>query len=276
MIKSSDIIKLLKDKNADLSKEEIEKIIEEELLKEESEMDTDLIEMCLDALKERKPTPAKKPKKPSYVKFAFFAAAAVVLILVNVSAFGKLNRNTPPVANKNDILPVTTQSPETLPQESSSATTKTTTTEANPAPILKEETTKAPKADKSASTVSPDTVSPKENLENVLKKLLKVNGFDNIILPRNIFESSQILSKNFEETQAYIKIKSGEKIYNITIEKSSEAIEENNALDVNGLKVLVENENNSSEIRYRKNNLNYRIVFESSYEEAVRIAKAIC
>lgn len=278
MIKSSDLIKLLKDKSVEFTKEELDKIIETELEKDESEMDTELIEICLDTLNEKKQVPSKKSKKTSYVKFALFAAAAVALIFVNIAAFGKLNHNTPPVADKNDISSVTTETPETSTQESSASSTKTTATENNsvdstppeitPAPILKGETTNIPEADKEASTFSAE--------ENILKKELKINGFENIILPKIIFENSEILNRNFTENKAEIKIKSKEKIYNITIEKSSEKIEETNVIDVNGLKVSAQSENNSSEIRYRKNNLNYKIVFESTLEEAVRIAKTIC
>ena len=56
----------------------------------------------------------------------------------------------------------------------------------------------------------------------------------------------------------------------------AEKTEEESVISVNGINVSVESENNLSEIRYRKNNLNYRIVFHSDYEEAVRIAKTIC
>ena len=50
MINSSDILRFIKDNSVDLPKEELERIIEEELNKHENEMDADLIEYCLDAL----------------------------------------------------------------------------------------------------------------------------------------------------------------------------------------------------------------------------------
>ena len=52
MINSSDILRFIKDNSVDLPKEELERIIEEELNKHENEMDADLIEYCLDALNE--------------------------------------------------------------------------------------------------------------------------------------------------------------------------------------------------------------------------------
>lgn len=282
MIKSSDIIKLLKDKSTDLSKEEIEKIIEEELLKDESEMDADLIEYCLDALKEKESAPKKK--KISYVRVASYVAAAAVLIFAITAVIPKL---TDTQNSNNGIV----ASPATETEKETTAVPKNTTTESKTekasvteklssdsvttyvkhAPSSKGETTKAPSIDKGFSTATPEG-----SFESVLKKLLDKNGFDNVFLPERIFENTEILNRSFEESKAEIRIKSREKIYDITIEKSSEKIEEKNVINVNGINVSVESENNSSEIRYRKNNLNYRIVFESSYEEAVRIAKTIC
>lgn len=282
MIKSSDIIKLLKDKNADLSKEEIEKIIEDELLKDESKMDTDLIEFCLDALKEKENTPKKK--KLSYFKIAALVAAAAVLTFIITSVFPKLtdldfNDKVIVSSSVRETEKETTTIPKNTTTENRTEKASVTErlssdnvpTETKPAPILKEETTKVPSSDKGFSTVAPEG-----SFESVLKKLLATNSFDRVSLPKRIFENAEILNKSFEESKAKIRIKSKEKIYDITIEKSSEKVEEKNVIDVNGINVSVENENNSSEIRYRKNNLNYRIVFESSYEEAVRIAKTIC
>ena len=282
MIKSSDIIKLLKDKSTDLSKEEIEKIIEEELLKDESEMDADLIEYCLDALKEKDSAPKKK--KIPYVRIASFIAAAAVLIFVIAAVIPKLtdrrnNVNGNVASSTSEAEKETTVVPKSTTTENRtekvSATEKISAddvpTETKPSPASKEETTKTPTSDKGFSTIAPE-----ESFESILKKLLAANGFDRVSLPHKIFENAEILNKRFEGNKAELIIKSKGKTYNITIEKSSEKAEEESVISVNGINVSVESENNSSEIRYRKNNLNYRIVFESSYEEAVRIAKTIC
>ena len=271
VIKSSDIMKLLKDKNADLSKEELEKIIEEELKKDENEMDTDLIEMCLDALKETENAPKKK--NLSFIRIASYVSVAAVLVFVISAVIPKLterNSTKKVIEETTTYSAVATTSPVTE-EATTKASTVTTRAQTNPAPIIKEETTKAPSTEKGMSTVAPEA-----NSESVLKKLLSANGFDNIVLPKIIFESAEIIGKNFEENKAEIKIKSNEKNYEITIEKSSEKIEDENTIGVNGLKVSVQSENNLAEIKYSKNNLNYKIVFESSYEEAVKIAKTIC
>lgn len=52
MINSSDILRCINDKLAELPKTELERIIDEELEKPEDIMDADLIEYCLDALNE--------------------------------------------------------------------------------------------------------------------------------------------------------------------------------------------------------------------------------
>ena len=279
MIKSSDIITLLKDKKADLTKEEIEKIIEDELMKDEDKMDADLIEYCLDALKEIKP--AKKKKPFSYIKVASCIAAAAVLIFVIVSAIPKLTNNHGNVvsttaeqtekATSPHIEKTTAQHTEKNSSVTASHDSDNLPTEASPTPSSKKETTDIPSSHKGSSTVTPE-----ESFESVVKKLLSSHGFDGVLLPRRIFENAEILSKSFEENKAEMKVKSKEKIYGITIEKSLEKFNEENVIDVNGISVSVESRNNSAEIRYRKNNLNYRIVFESSYEEAVSVAKTIC
>lgn len=282
MIKSSDIIKLLKDKSTDLSKEELEKIIEEELSKDESEMDADLIEYCLDALKDKESAPKKR--NFSYVRIASFIAAAAVLIFVIAAVIPKLtdrrnNVNGNVASSTSEAEKETTVVPKSTTTENRTEKAPTTEkissddvpTETKPAPTSKEETTKTPTSDKGFSTIAPE-----ESFESILKKLLAANGFDEVSLPHKIFENAEILNKRFEGNKAELIIKSKGKTYNITIEKSSEKAEDEGVISVNGINVSVESENNSSEIRYRKNNLNYRIVFESSYEEAVRIAKTIC
>ncbi len=59
MISNNDFRRILCDKSLDLSKEELEQIIDEELEKLEDIMDADLIEYCLDALNELNAT--KRP-----------------------------------------------------------------------------------------------------------------------------------------------------------------------------------------------------------------------
>ena len=277
MIKSQDIIRLLKDKSTDLSREEIEKIMEDELTKSESEMDADLIEICLDALSEKASEEKVKPKKYFSLKVASFVAAAAVLVFVITSVIPRLTDSSNHVTGTTKAS--TEATTEHVSKETGSVTTPSTKkadesdnlpTESKPSPLLKEEVTT------SLKTKGDITLPPEESIEQQARKFLAENNFENLLLPKAIFENGTIMKTCFDKSTAEIEISTKGKIYNITIEKSTEDIEEKNFIDVNGLSVLVESENNSSEITYRKDNLNYRIVFHSDYEEAVRIAKTIC
>lgn len=274
VIKSSHIAELLKDNSFSFSKEEIEKIMETELAKSEEDMDTELIELCLDALSEKHENKNSKPKKRSFSNVALLIATAAVLVFAMTAVFPGLTSSKPEMKPTDNItaptvhiIKTTTSPATTMPDKTDSIPTET-----KPAPSTKgNETTKISEELKGSHTLSPE-----ENIENSIRKFLAENGFDNLLLPVIVFENGKILNRSFAKSIAEIEISSKEKIYNITIEKSSESIKENNVINVNGLSVSVESKNNSSEITYRKNNLNYRIVFHSDYEEAVRIAKTIC
>ncbi len=274
VIKSSHIAELLKDNSFSFSKEEIEKIMETELAKSEEDMDTELIELCLDALSEKHENKNSKPKKRSFSNVALLIATAAVLVFAMTAVFPGLTSSKPEMKPTDNITAPTVHIIKTTTSPSTTMPDKTDSipTETKPAPSTKgNETTKISEELKGSHTLSPE-----ENIENSIRKFLAENGFDNLLLPVIVFENGKILNRSSAKSIAEIEISSKEKIYNITIEKSSESIKENNVINVNGLSVSVESKNNSSEITYRKNNLNYRIVFHSDYEEAVRIAKTIC
>lgn len=90
---NSEFMKILNDDSLELTAEELENIIEEELQKDESEMDPDLIEYCLHYINKaeskgsggKKAEPAEdKPKKPhsGRLKKILIAAATIALLLV--------------------------------------------------------------------------------------------------------------------------------------------------------------------------------------------------
>ncbi len=103
MINSSDILCFIKDKSVDLPKEELERIIEEELNKPENEMDADLIEYCLDALNElesndtveikaERTSDLKDNKITKPFKKVFAIAAAVAILTVgSLSVFAAVS-----------------------------------------------------------------------------------------------------------------------------------------------------------------------------------------
>lgn len=90
---NSEFMKILNDDSLELTAEELENIIEEELQKDESEMDPDLIEYCLHYINKaeskgsggKKTEPAEdKPKKPhsGRLKKILIIAATIALLLV--------------------------------------------------------------------------------------------------------------------------------------------------------------------------------------------------
>ena len=103
MINSSDVLRFIKDKSIDLPKEELERIIEEELNKPENEMDADLIEYCLDALNELESNDTVEIKaertsdlednkitKP-FKKVFVIAAAVAILAVGSLSVFAAVS-----------------------------------------------------------------------------------------------------------------------------------------------------------------------------------------
>lgn len=97
---NSEFMKILNDNSLELTVEELENIIEEELQKDESEMDPDLIEYCLyyinkadssNGKDEKTETDTKKPKKHRFggkAKKILIIAATAVLLLVAMGVAG--------------------------------------------------------------------------------------------------------------------------------------------------------------------------------------------
>ena len=90
---NSEFMKILNDDSLELTAEELENIIEEELQKDESEMDPDIIEYCLHYINKaeskgsggKKTEPAEdKPKKPhnGRLKKILIIAATIALLLI--------------------------------------------------------------------------------------------------------------------------------------------------------------------------------------------------
>lgn len=97
---NSEFMKILNDDSLELTVEELENIIEEELQKDESEMDPDLIEYCLyyinkaesnNGKDEKTETDTKKPKKHRFggkAKKILIIAATAALLLVAMGVAG--------------------------------------------------------------------------------------------------------------------------------------------------------------------------------------------
>ncbi len=257
VIKSSDLIRLLKDKSVDFTAEELEKIIETELEKDESETDTELLECCLDALEElKKPAEVSKPVR-SFKKLIFFAAAAAALIIVNVLAFSKVGKNSPPVVN-------TTVPTQLITQDVS-------------------ETASQPDNSDSSDQASPTFKAPEsDSLPFDLVSHLEENGFTDVVLPLAVLKSEENITVTIDGNSACFTAQSHSKSLTITITKSNtvepEVTEENTSsetLSVKGISVVITNKNSVSTILYENGNNQYRIKLNSTLEEATAIAETL-
>lgn len=93
MIKNEDFLKMFEDRDAEISTEELEKIIETELQKPEDRTDTDLIEMCLDEIKGKTVRQARKNVAKRRPKVAAAAVAAVLFLCGIVTASAVLEKD---------------------------------------------------------------------------------------------------------------------------------------------------------------------------------------
>lgn len=257
MIKSSDLIRLLKDKSVDFTAEELEKIIETELKKDESETDTELLECCLDALEEMKKKPEVTKPVRSYKKFIIFAAAAAALIFVNIITFSKVGKKPQQMVASTNI-----------PTASSTLVSD----EASTSAVISE--TPAP----SPSLKNPET----DSLADSVVTQLEENGFTDIVLPVAVIKTKESVTIDFNDNSALFTAQSHSKNLTITITKSNtvepEVTEENTSsetIDVNGISVVVTNKNSVSTILYESGDCNYRIVLNSTLEEATAIAETL-
>lgn len=284
MIKSSDLINLLKDRSVDFTKEELEKLIENELQKDENEMDTELIECCIDVLNEKKAPVQAKKKKPAYIKFILFAAAAAVLIFVNVAAFGKLGEAPAPVKPATDVTPSTSGATESTTYSDVTKDTSydelTEETSDKEETSLKGEISTTKKAETSLKGHKDDTTLPP-----TVSEQLRAEGFDDTVLPKDVVILKIKTPVKFNGNSAEFSASAKGKKLNITITKGqgnsastthkSESVAEETLVTVNSVSINVRTENNTSTITYSVKNNAYRITFESSHQEAIELAKTI-
>ncbi len=257
MVTSSDLIKLIKDKENNFTEEELKKILDAELMKDESEIDTDLVECCLQALEDgKKPMPAKKEKKKT-LKFIFFAGAAAALIFVNIIAFSDFGKKD----NTNQVIHITSPNATTPVKPSQT--------------IVVEEVTDI----KGAPTTNPDGNA--DSLGLSLKSQLENAGFTDVSLPAEVIKAGEAAININGDTVTFSSIVNEQSI-NIVIAKNQPAPSmkapegaESQTINSNGISALVTSEDGVSVITYRKNSLNYQIITTVSLEEAAEIAKTI-
>lgn len=262
MINSSDILRFIKDKSIDLSKEELERIIEEELNKPENEMDADLIEYCLDALNELESNNTVEIKaertsdlkdnkitKPFKKVFAIVAAVAI-LTVGSLSVFAAVSDvsildGLVELYNKYIVV----------------------------------------RFDK-----SDDKADDYELLGTELAEELKENGIYPVLLPEALLnDETRINEIEYQHTEfiisANISFVFDDEKGHMTISKhdpriSVGASEYPNAKNVtvvetSGVQVYVFEQNGKGSIAYKDSQIEYSIFSSMTYEQAIEFAKTI-
>ena len=262
MINSSDILRFIKDKSVDLSKEEMERIIEEELNKPENEMDADLIEYCLDALNEiesnntieikaeRKSDSRDKLINKPFKKILAVAAAVAILAIGSLSVFAAVSDvnildGLVELYNKYIVV----------------------------------------RFDK-----SDDKADDYEFLGTELAEELKENGIYPILLPEALLsEEAHVTDIEYQVTEfitsANISFVYGKEKGNLMIDKHElqEVIGEAEypnarsvtTLEINGVSVYVFEQNQKGTITFIDSQTEYTIVSSMTYEQAIEFAKTI-
>lgn len=263
MINSSDILRFIKDKSVDLPKEELERIIEEELNKPENEMDADLIEYCLDALNEiesngtveikaeRTSDSSKDNRITKPFKKIFAVAAAVAILAVgSLSVFAAVSD----VSILNGLVEL----------------------------YNKYIVVRFDKSDNKADDY--------ELLGTKLAEELKENGIYPVLLPEALLsKETQITEITYEFTDAITSVNIGF-VYgtekgNLMIDKHElqEVIGEAEypnarnvtTLEINGVSVYVFEQSKKGTITFMDNQTEYTIVSSMTFEQAIEFAKTI-
>jgi len=262
MINSSDILRFIKDKSVDLPKEELERIIEEELNKPENEMDADLIEYCLDALNELESNDTVEIKaertsdlKDNIIKKPFkrvFAVAAAVAILAvgSLSVFAAVSD----VSILDGLVEL----------------------------YNKYIVVRFDKSDEKADDY--------ELLGTELAEELKENGIYPVLLPEALLnDETQIREIEYQYTEfiisANISFVFDDEKGHMTISKHDSRIsvgasEYPNAKNVtvvetSGVQVYVFEQNGKGSIAYKDSQIEYSIFSSMTYEQAIEFAKTI-
>ena len=250
--------RLIRDNDSVLSASEIEKILDAELEKNESEMDTELIEYCLDALNGEAESGSSTDNEQSSVKrrkiglrgLIAAAIAAVMLIIgvVSVSA-GKTDKNL--LDNSVEVYDGCV-------------------------------TIDFAKTDSKADGYC--------LLNTELAKKLAENGIDNTTFPEAFasqdFKIVDVTSDGSENSPTVVvhyeyKGKNGR----LMVHNSGSVIGQQildyydikkiTQISANGMSVYVMKQKRSSLITYRDGNISYNLILPVSYDLAVQIAKTI-
>lgn len=246
------LIRILKSEYMTFSKQEIEKIINEELGKPVAEIDTKLVDLCLDAL-DKKPHShnfAKRIRKPNLKKILLSAAIlAVIFSLALPVSADYLNINASDNIFNNEAKEID----------------------------LSEGKTKA---------------KHHSNPDNELVKKLKSEGVENVILPNAILSKDcktgdfdisgtdkDVLSITFDfenkvkDLEGYVSISQFSANYEFALGKFtiSDTFDNINQFSVNGMDIITASSGKNVLIVYADDNIQYNIYLKNNFKNAKEI-----
>ena len=264
---SKDIIQILKSEPDKFTYAEIEQMMDEELEKDPSEMDTDFVDLCADVLikalsehKEKETNTKTENKKRIKIRIAkIIAIAAVVAVIMSmaVTVFAKYVKNDASdemVKYHDDHFSVDLQNGE---------------------------------ADADAEAYSNESTG--------LVKTLPESGFDHIILPTVLLGNEYTYDVNVTEDDAFLTAlvtlnhKSNNSVITIAITEHKNGIDNtliNNIhfsaeydsakqITKNGMDILVFGNKEKSSIMYIDNDIDYSISLNTDFDSAIEIAESI-
>lgn len=263
MISGKKLYDFIKDESVSLPKEELKRIIDEELEKNESEMDSELIEYCLDALEEAERTNNKTSEKGesdgkrriiNFRKALTVAVAAVAVIVGTITASAVFSESF-----RDDIVEIYDDYIGFHFEKSDE------------------------KADKY------------EMLNSDLAKELEENGFSPLLLPEAaLSEDFEVKNVTYEDLPglsiANIDFKYKRKKGSIIINKREAMNEEGERaeslqyptnsgriekIDSNGISIYIIEQSRNSVIVYQDGVMRYDIFFSASFEKTLDFAKTI-
>ena len=250
---------VLLDDSVLMSKQELEEIIEKELLKSESEMDADLIEYCLDSIKKLQLSEESNKKEES--KKVFFinpkmwrvlvAMSVVFVFAITASAFYfNIPEEIAQLINGNAELDVNLKNADTT---------------ADGYALLETDL---------AKELENFGIAPVTFPEAMVRKECKISKIENITIDKTIsldahivFETSEFKGELFiSQFKDDLEWSGSDTVMSV---KTGELI------NINGIDVLVFEQNKSCTITYKDNSTEYNILLECDFELAKEFAKTI-
>lgn len=250
---------VLLDDTAVMSKQELEEIIENELLKSESEMDADLIEYCLDSIKKLELSEEDNKKEDS--KKVFFinpkmwrvlvAMSVVFVFAITASAFYfNIPEEIAQLINGDAELDFNLENADTT---------------ADGYALLETDLAKELESFGITPVTFPEAMVRKECKISKIENLTvdeSVSLFANIVFSYNDYSGSILI----DQITPYEEIAGVHTVMDV---------EAGEMINVNGMDVLVFEQENNCTITYRDNLTDYTIYLECDFETAKEFAKTI-